>query len=102
MPMTGDVYPFTAQNVNNAPATAGVYALFINNVLIYIGRALGVTTTIRSRLQCHYCGSEGPCTQAATHYMRESCSNPATREKELLDEYLRLYGRLPKCNEVRV
>jgi excinuclease UvrABC nuclease subunit len=100
MPITGDVYEFTEVNVNNAPNTAGVYALYDNGTTTYIGRAQGGYTTIRTRLQSHKSGREGRCTQAATHYKRETCSNPVTREKELLQEYVNTHGKLPRCNNV--
>ena len=34
----------------------------------------------------------------ATHYSWEVCSDPATREAELLRDYRRLYGRAPRDN----
>ena len=101
MPITGELYGFTKENVDKAPASHGVYALFENGVLTYIGRASGTGVTIRSRLQSHYSGNEGRCTQAATHYRREVCANPITREKELIDEYYAAHRRLPRCNDVR-
>ncbi|MCG3123013.1 MAG: hypothetical protein GIKADHBN_01421 [Phycisphaerales bacterium] len=96
MPITGNSYNFTKQNVDLSPDSPGVYALIQNGTIIYYGRA---TISIRSRLQSHYRGTEGPCTQAATEYMREECTNPVTREVELLAEYQRINGRLPRCNE---
>lgn len=101
MPIQGDKYTFSDKNVSAAPASAGVYALYEDDTLIYIGRAMGDTTTIRSRLQNHKAGREGACTLRATSYSREECSNPATRERELLEEYRRQTGgALPRCNEV--
>lgn len=100
MPISGDQYPFTQQNVDSAPNEAGVYQLIQNGTTIYFGRAMGGSTTIRTRLQDHYAGREGRCTQQATHYKREACSNPASRERELLQEFKNAYGKLPRCNEV--
>ena len=101
MPITGDKYPFTEENVNKAPAEHGVYQLYDGDVTIYIGRASGEGVTIRSRLQSHYRGDEGPCTEAATHYRREVISRPIARESELLDKYEEKYGELPRCNDRR-
>jgi excinuclease UvrABC nuclease subunit len=101
MPINGEKYEFTAKNVNNAPDEHGVYALFDGDTLIYYGRASGDDVTIRSRLQSHYRGDEGPCTQGATRYMRETTSRPIAREAELLAAFERQYGRLPRCNERR-
>jgi hypothetical protein len=96
--MSNDKYGFTQKNVNNAPEVHGVYALYDGDELIYIGRADGKGVTVRSRLQCHFRGDEGRCTQGATHYWRVGHNNPAAREVELLNDYKRRHGRLPRCN----
>ena len=101
MPISGDVYSFTDENLDKAPDTAGVYALFDGDELIYIGRARGGTTTIRSRLKDHKAGRDGPCTRSATKYSRETCQDPVARERTLLQEYKNgHWQRLPRCNEV--
>ncbi len=99
MPISGDLYAFTEEIVKNAPDQAGVYALFDGDEVIDYGRAQGGSVTIRSRLQDHFSGREGPCTQAATAYMREITSYSVSREKELQGEYLRIHGMLPRCND---
>lgn len=100
MPIAGPKYAFTAENVNNSPENHGVYVLYSEDVLIYIGRASGQGVTIRSRLQSHKRGDEGTCTQGASHYRREVTDRPVSREKELLDEYAAAHqGKLPRCNE---
>jgi excinuclease UvrABC nuclease subunit len=99
MPIIGDKYAFTQENVNKAPEEHGVYQLFDGEVTIYYGRASGDGVTIRSRLQSHRKGSEGKCTQSATHYRREVTSRPIARERELLEEHQTKTGRLPHCNE---
>ncbi len=101
MPISGDLYDFTQDNVNKAPAVHGVYQLYEDGTTTYIGRAAGDGVTIRSRLKSHYSGTEGPCTKAADRYRREKNSRPVAREKELIDEYVNKYGRLPRCNDVR-
>ncbi len=100
MPITGDRYQTTDENVNAAPQVHGVYALYEGDITTYIGRAAGEGVTIRSRLQDHKAGREGPCTAAATHYRREELSRPMARERELLEEYRNRYGQLPRCNDV--
>jgi hypothetical protein len=92
-----DTYDFTPENINNAPDAHGVYVLLEHGSIIYIGRAAGDGVTICSRLQDHYRGDEG--TQHATQYRREVSSNPVLREFELLTEFKRRYGRLPRCNQ---
>ncbi len=100
MAITGDRYEFTDENMGRSPEMAGVYALYDGDETIYIGRAQGDTTTIRSRLQAHKRGDEGTCTIDATHYRREPTESAVRRETELLEEYKRNNGgRLPRCNK---
>lgn len=99
MAISGDRYTFTQENVDNSPTADGVYALYDESVTIYIGKGDGVNG-IRARLQAHKRGDEGSCTQGASHYRREVCNNPLTRERELLQEYKNANGVLPRCNDV--
>ncbi len=99
MPIRGVRYAFTDGNVNEAPDQAGVYALYDGDAVIYYGRAMGGTVTIRSRLKDHKAGREGPCTKDASHFNWEVTVAPVKREEELLDEHRRTRGRLPRCNE---
>jgi hypothetical protein len=99
MGISGDKYAFTNENVDKSPTDNGAYALYDGATTIYFGRASG-TDTIRARLQSHKRGDEGSCTQKATDYRREVCTNPISREKELLEEYKQSYGKLPRCNGI--
>lgn len=101
MPITTPTHWFTKQEVDQAPASAGVYCLYNpTGTPSYYGRAQGGSVTIRTRLQSHQRGDEGPCTKAASFFNSEVCSDPVTRERQLLEEHRRVYGRLPQCNEV--
>lgn len=91
-------YHFTANNIACAPDENGVYLLYEGEELIYIGRAVGLIVTIRTRLQCHFRGDEGPCTKRATSYSRYVCSDGAQFEAELLAIHKKVHGRLPRCN----
>lgn len=103
MPIKGDRYTFSKENVNKSPDEHGVYALYDGDELIYYGRVQGKGVTIRSRLQCHLNGDEGSCTQRATGYMRERTERAAEREAELLAEFRRNNkGKQPRCNEATV
>ncbi len=97
MPINGDKYDFSQKNVDGSPEQPGVYALFAGGELIYYGKA---DNSIRTRLQSHKAGREGRGTQIADTYMREPCTNPSVRERQLLIEFRNAYGRLPRCNEV--
>jgi excinuclease UvrABC nuclease subunit len=96
MPISGDFYEFKKSNVDQSPDSPGVYALWDGSELIYYGRA---ETSIRQRLQRHYAGDAGRCTQGATQYQRERTMFSVSQEKALLIEYKREHGRLPRCNE---
>lgn len=99
MALSGNKYAFTQENVDKSPTEGGVYALYDANATIYIGKGDG-ENGIRARLQAHKRGDEGSCTKNASHYRREVCSNPKTRERELLQEYVDANGVLPRCNDV--
>ena len=91
-------YRFTRTVIAGAPDTAGVYALWDGEELIYYGRALG-PATIRSRLLDHHHGRVDEQTRRATHYGWEIVQDPAAREAELLAEHQRVYGRPPRLNK---
>ena len=95
----GRSHGFNEMNIMLAPEGPGVYALYNGASVIYYGRARGPSTTIRSRLQSHQAGREGPCTQGASHFRYEEIPEPADRELELLNEFESRFGRLPRCNE---
>jgi hypothetical protein len=98
MPISGDEYPLTQEYIDKSPTNNGVYALYDESTTIYIGQAVG-ENGIREHLQRHKRGEEGTCTRGASHYRREVCANPTTREKQLLEEYIRVNGKLPRCND---
>ena len=91
-------FPFTAALIAAAPEEAGVYLLWQDGTVIYIGRALGGGTTLRSRLVDHFSGREGPCTRQTTHYSWELVRDPAAREAQLLQEHQARHQRPPRCN----
>lgn len=98
MTISSPRYPFNQATLNGVPDRAGVYALYDGTTVIYYGCAQGGIVTIRSRLQRHFRGDEGACTKSATHFTAEPCTNPVTREEELLNEFKNLNNRLPRCN----
>ena len=99
MAVSGDLYTFSDENIARVTTDKGVYSLHKGDETIYIGKGAGANG-IRERLEAHKRGDEGSCTQQATAYRREVCSDPTSRERELLLEYRRAHGELPRCNEV--
>ncbi len=86
-------YRFSRVVIAGAPPDQGVYALWDGEELIYYGRG-----AIRSRLMDHFHGRLVPLTRRATHYGWEICTDPATREAELLSEHQRMFGKPPRLN----
>ncbi len=92
---------FTDANVALSPQANGVYRLYRNGTLIYIGKADGTLSTIRTRLQAHRRGDEGQCTKSATEFDYEISTNSEADEAVLLINYSAANnGKLPECNEI--
>lgn len=90
-------YDFNAGMVAGAPDDPGVYVLYRNGQIIYIGKA---DVSIKTRLQCHLNGAEGPCTQKATHYAWEITYDAGEVERRYLAQYKAQFRKLPECNDV--
>ena len=89
-------WPFAASIVAHAPDETGLYALWQDNEIIYLGRALG---GIKTALTRHLDGRGGACTRTATHYSWEISLWPSLRESEVLLEFMAANKRRPRCNE---
>ena len=87
----------TDKNVSRSPRKRGVYALYENRTLIFLGQAAGHDDTIRTRLRAHL-RSAG---KTKTRYKREPTRSPAARLKELVDEYVKAHDRLPALNAAK-
>jgi hypothetical protein len=98
MPIATPKYKLSRIMVDAAPDEQGVYALWEDEELIYLGRASRVVT-IRACLKRQLTRSLCPCAERATHYSWELSLRPATRELELLQDFLEQHGRMPRCNE---
>ena len=82
------------ENVDRAPRKRGVYALYDDRTLIFLGKASGKADTIRSRLRSHL----GASPKGATRYKREPSAEPEARLETLLEEYSAAHGKLPRGN----
>jgi hypothetical protein len=91
-------YPFTRRMLDGAPKDMGVYVLWRDQQVLYIGRALGGASTISSCLDEHMSGRRCDCSRQATHYSWEIVLQPGLRELELLEEQEKAAGELPPCN----
>ncbi len=90
--------PFSTEYLAAAPAASGVYFLYRNERLIYIGVAVH-GTGIRQELDNHLRGSYGTATQAATAFRYELTRDPVVAKHQYLKVHkARFGGRLPLCN----
>lgn len=95
------LFTATHANLESLPEQSGVFTLYEEGQLIFIGRADGAGHTIRSVVLDHKEGRVGSCTQRFDHYTREATTNVALRYRELLQRHARKYHRFPKCNDRR-
>jgi predicted GIY-YIG superfamily endonuclease len=98
MPIVSQWWTFSEMMVQHDRDEPGVYELGeTNGTVIYIGGS----DAIRRRLREHLSESATTCTRRSTaQYRVEYTRNWTTRERQLHDEHVRLYGRPPRCNEV--
>jgi len=99
MSIDAPFHHFTDEEINSTTTLDGVYGLYDSPETIYIGKGEGAGG-IWGRLKAHKAGYEGSCTQGATYFNYETHHNPSARERELLEEHKRLWGKLPRCNDV--
>ena len=80
-----------------APKSKGVYVFYDGNGnIMYYGKA--DKTTVHAKLCSHLAGNDGKCTQNAISFSWTLTAMPDTVEIQLLEEFKRTMGRLPKCN----
>jgi hypothetical protein len=96
---TFSAWPFTDAAVEISPTSPGVYLLYRDGRLIYIGLAIN-GSGIRQELQSHRDGAYGSCTQAASAFLYDLSADPMALHRRYLREHRERYGgRLPPCNE---
>ena len=64
VPISEPLFRFSAAIVDGAPSIAGLYALWQDGDLIYVGRAVSIRERLLEHLRRRVC----PCTEQATHY----------------------------------
>jgi hypothetical protein len=92
-------WPLTEAAVDLSPASPGVYLLYRDGRLIYIGLAIN-GSGIRQELESHRCGARGLGTRDATAFLYEPAPDPRARHERYLSAHREHYGgRLPPGNE---
>lgn len=95
MYQTQTLSSFTSMAVSSVPESEGAYQLFdAGRSLIYIGRS----DNLRRRLNEHLNSSDTRI-RSASYFTYEVTSLSISREQQLLEEYQRSHGRLPRCND---
>ena len=97
MTIRGNLHAFDQFWVGGASTFSGVYVLWDDGELIYIG-GTDEDGGVRARLTDHLYGGD-PCLRHATHFQYEVTAMPWTRERELILEFQAENNRLPKCND---
>jgi len=98
MPFSQHRWPLTSSLVADAPDEPGVFAVWENDELVYIGHAkrrTGLRAALTEHLQ-----DRVPCTREATHYAWRISLNPEKTERDVLADYYRERGMLPRCNRL--
>ena len=96
MPISGKMYMW-GERAKYVPEEAGVYALYDKDkVLIYVDGSTNLREPFTNYLETNF--SDDPRKTETKYYKRESTTNWKERVKELLDEYCREHGELPKLN----
>ena len=90
--------PFNEAFVARVPQASGVYFLYRQYRLLYIGIAVH-GTGIRAELEKHLGGVYGLRTRAATAFDFEETRDPVVVSREYLQAHRAQFrGRLPSCN----
>ncbi len=96
MPIRSKPRKFNKENISNAPDDIGVYSLRSRRgTTTYIGRSKD-EDGIKGRLQD---AKRKPRGRSADSFQAERSKHPAKREKQLLEQYKKKYGRLPYYND---
>jgi hypothetical protein len=93
VPIAAPLYRFSAVIIQGAPDNPGVYALWQDGEMIYLGRAASIRQSLTAHLE-----RPDPCVRPSTHYSWELALSPEAREAEILAHFRQRHGRLPRCN----
>jgi hypothetical protein len=87
---------FSAEDIRNVPEESGIYCLYQDRDLVYIGRT-APRTGLKSELE-HALRMAMADDMHASHFTFELTKSPKTRAVEELRSYFETFGRLPMYN----
>jgi hypothetical protein len=90
--------PFNETLIAAAPHTTGVYALWHEGAIVYLGKACAGNATIRSALAEHL-KAERWGAERATRCSWEIAENAERRFEELLQAFQITHGAAPRWND---
>jgi hypothetical protein len=94
MPLLTRKWPFLDYVVGSSPTDQGLYALWKEGELLFVGIA-DDQNGIRGCLVRHFGGEHGPLLQSADHFSWELAFEPEKRRSEVLQAFEKQRGRLP-------
>ena len=84
----------SAQFVKAKPA---VYVLYDKNLdAIYIGESENLQNQFAKYVDTNF--ENDPCKQKTHTYQRTFVENPKERKRQLLEDYKKKHGKMPRCN----
>ncbi len=89
-----DWVPFNKENIDRAPAKAGVYFLGSEHETTYIGASNNIQGRLREQL-----GSNDPCIKSTVSFCYHETLFPEAEEEKQLTAFQFEHGRLPVCNK---
>jgi hypothetical protein len=88
---------FSEQYVQSVPESPGIFCLWDNRHLVYVGRS-APRSNLREELR-HALAVAMAADLSATHFTYEVTSTPKTRAAQELREHFERWGALPRYNE---
>jgi len=85
------------QNAQFVKAKPAVYVLYDKNLdAIYIGESENLQNQFAMYFNTNF--ENDPCKQKTHTYQRAFVGNPKERKRQLLEDYKKKHGKMPRCN----
>ena len=85
------------ENAQFVKAKPAVYVLYDKNLdAIYIGESENLQNKFTKYFKTNF--ENDPCKQKTYTYQRTFVENPKERKRQLLEDYKKKHGKMPRCN----